>query len=247
MNITAMRSKHVGPGLAIEEAIMDDLNVRFQEAESNDDRETMEIVKNEYAHDISASIRAIEELLTLLRRNSLLRNARKDDVKEGINLTYAEKLKGRKLEVFCVSNLAYFEHRHTGHPQAVEDSGIPELRKFCHAINARAQKAESENFLHNKLPALLDSTKLWMRKVTEGVQDQVQTNQGRAKVENIMEEALAKVQMDLLNDCTTLTEEGCQAHRTAIQRIPIRYPGASSELHRYGQGRTGEKVWLTLR
>lgn len=49
----------------------------------------------------------------------------------------------------------------------MEASGIPELRKFCRAVNAQAQLDESVNFLLNKLPSLLSTASLWVTRLSK--------------------------------------------------------------------------------
>jgi hypothetical protein len=45
---------------------------------------------------------------------------------------------------------------------AVQGSGIPELRQFCHSIVDKAQFRASNHFLGVELPDLLQSLEVWL-------------------------------------------------------------------------------------
>lgn len=91
--------------------------------------------------------------------------ARNEFVKAGLQRAYAEKVENKTLEVFGVSNKTYEKYTRKGNAQFVDASGIPELRRFCHSINAHAQLGESRNFLLSKLPSLLSSVRLWTENI----------------------------------------------------------------------------------
>lgn len=75
-------------------------------------------------------------------------NARNQHVREGLRAAYAKKAGGRELEVFGVSSKLYEKHaKEDGSVRAVRTSGIPALRRFCHALNAGDQLREAEDYL----------------------------------------------------------------------------------------------------
>ena len=101
------------------------------------------------------------------RREILLINARNSHVKEGLQAAYASKIPGGRLEVFCVSNKMYQGASRKGKVEAVQASGIPQLRRFCHSITARIRLLESKNFLEASLSNLLGSIELWANTAPE--------------------------------------------------------------------------------
>ncbi|KAF2104448.1 hypothetical protein NA57DRAFT_70653 [Rhizodiscina lignyota] len=159
INFTALKTQFCGPGKAVSEAKLRNLDDNIKRAKNRGDAKAKKQFKRE--------------------RDLLLIKARNDFVKAGLKRAYAEKVEHKTLEVFCVSNKDYDKDCRKGRVQFVEASGIPELRKFCHAINAQAQLDESRNFLLAQLPNLVRSARLWMEKVSEEVEDVPQTEEIR--------------------------------------------------------------------
>lgn len=121
-------------------------------------------------------------ILTIIRRDLVLVKARNEFVKAGLKKAYAKKVNDKTLEVFCVSNKDYFKDCREGRTQFVEAGGIPELRKFCHSINAEAQLDESKNYLLAELPTLFASTQVWMETILEEVEDEDDIDAARKKL-----------------------------------------------------------------
>ena len=68
-------------------------------------------------------------------------------------------------KVFCVANKDYegeeFDNRST-HFEAIKGSGIPELRRFCRSVVARAQFQACDYFLQFDVPNLVQSLQAWL-------------------------------------------------------------------------------------
>ena len=68
-------------------------------------------------------------------------------------------------KVFCVANKAYegeeFVNR-SAHFEAIKGSGIPELRRFCRSVVARAQFQACDYFLQFDVPNLVQSLQTWL-------------------------------------------------------------------------------------
>ena len=77
---------------------------------------------------------------------------------------YNNKMQDRNLHAFCVGNQDYGGHGYNFSQSRnflVEKSGIPELRRFCHSIIARAQFRADKHFLDTETPNLILSFSLW--------------------------------------------------------------------------------------
>ncbi|KAF2866503.1 hypothetical protein BDV95DRAFT_504588 [Massariosphaeria phaeospora] len=77
---------------------------------------------------------------------------------------YAEDIQLGDLQVFCVSNMDYIEHRYDEQIRAesrLELSGIVNLRRYCHSIPARAQFEAAATFVKYSVPAFLGSLRQW--------------------------------------------------------------------------------------
>lgn len=64
------------------------------------------------------------------------------------------------LEVFCVSNTSYEKYAKKGNAELVIASGIPEVRRFCQTITARALELQAFNYILAKLSSLINSSEL---------------------------------------------------------------------------------------
>jgi hypothetical protein len=82
-------------------------------------------------------------------------------VKEGVQQTYSSEIPEGKMNIFCVSNTVYDKYSRKGNLEFVAESGIVELRQFCHSITAEAQLREGRHYLHSSLSSLLNSLGLW--------------------------------------------------------------------------------------
>ena len=94
-------------------------------------------------------------------------SARNADIKEKLLANYAPDFGNAKLNVFCVGNIDYdIEGDLIMDPEArdiaIEGSGIPKLRRYCHTIVSRAQFRASNHFLEVEIPGLMQSLEVWM-------------------------------------------------------------------------------------
>lgn len=83
-------------------------------------------------------------------------------MKEGLQATYAAKVPGGVLNVFCVTNPTYEKYTRKGDLDMVNASGIPALRLFCYSITAQKQLLEAKHFLTTRLGTLLNSLQIWV-------------------------------------------------------------------------------------
>ena len=91
--------------------------------------------------------------------NELLIRARNQEVKNNLQKAYAEAFSPKRLPVFCVDNAYYQEQEF---PQAVNVSGIPDLRRYCLSLPGRALFRSAETVLNGHLPALVNSLEIWL-------------------------------------------------------------------------------------
>jgi hypothetical protein len=91
--------------------------------------------------------------------NELLIRARNKKVKENLQAAYAEHFLPKRLPVFCIDNVYYQEQEF---PQAVDLSGIPDLRRYCLSLPGRALFRSADIYLETRLPALMDSLEIWL-------------------------------------------------------------------------------------
>jgi hypothetical protein len=91
--------------------------------------------------------------------NELLIRARNKEVKSKLQAKYSEHFLPRLMPVFCIDN-AYYEEQ--DFPQAVNMSGIPDLRRYCLSLPGRALFRSADAFLETRLPALVNSLDIWL-------------------------------------------------------------------------------------
>jgi hypothetical protein len=91
--------------------------------------------------------------------NGLLIQARNKKVKENLQAVYAEHFSPKRMPVFCVDNVYYQEQE--SH-QAVDLSGIPDLRRYCLSLPGRALFRSADTYLETRLPALINSLEIWL-------------------------------------------------------------------------------------
>lgn len=100
------------------------------------------------------------------RHKSLFIEARNADIREKLVRVYSDFFPaGGDLDVFCVANRDYqgsVEQGEEAHELAIQGSGIPSLRRFCHSIPARAQFRATNHFLEVRLKGLVQSLELWL-------------------------------------------------------------------------------------
>lgn len=174
INFDTLKAKFCGPGKPISKTEFQELDRKIKQAKDSGDEKAKKQLK--------------------LEREFLLIKARNQFVKAGLQRAYAEKVEGKTLEVFCVSNKAYEKHARKGRVQFVEASGIPEVRRFCHTITAQAQLEESKNFLLSKLPSLLSSARLWMEKTLQEANDSTTPEMIREELLESIEDTESKIE-----------------------------------------------------
>ncbi|KAL8846664.1 MAG: hypothetical protein Q9221_008271 [Calogaya cf. arnoldii] len=92
-------------------------------------------------------------------------SARNTDVERALRIRYVSPGPGLSINVFCVGNRDYegAEYRsQEAHLRAIQGSGIPDLRRFCHSVVAQAQYDASLHFLEVELASLLQSLEVWL-------------------------------------------------------------------------------------
>ena len=92
-----------------------------------------------------------------------LRNQR---IERDVLTKYASLVTGSaNLRVFCIGNKDYEGHEidyAEARALAINGSGVPELRDFCHSVVAKAQFRASNHFIETQIPDLIQSLKLWV-------------------------------------------------------------------------------------
>ena len=103
---------------------------------------------------------------------TLLLTARIRIVEDGMKARYATDLEKNKFAVFCVDNRVY---HNCCNIEEANLSGIPQLRKFCYEISAKAQFRAAYQYIGTELPTLLSSIRLWIEATrSPGKQDLAQ-------------------------------------------------------------------------
>jgi hypothetical protein len=107
----------------------------------------------------------------------LLRSARNERVKSGLQEEYKEMLHKERLPqttlpVFCVSSTEYEEGIERKRPELVEASEIPFLRQFCKSLSAEATLLDAKHFIGTQVASLLRSIEIWTSGSTEAIQSQ---------------------------------------------------------------------------
>ncbi|UNI13469.1 hypothetical protein JDV02_000212 [Purpureocillium takamizusanense] len=143
ININTARTEFCGPGKIISTETMKQLDDEIDKAKASGDRKRKKRAK-------------LQQQLALIR-------ARAQHVKENLQLAYSSKMRGSKLEVFCVSSAWYEKYCPKGNVELVQGSGIPDLRRFCHTVVADIHLNEAKQFLKPKLSGLLNSLDLYAR------------------------------------------------------------------------------------
>lgn len=133
------------------------------EREEIPETQTMNIGEWKRAHD-EAEIRFVcsgmaARSLTWRRYKTILLTARNQKVANHLKKRYAVHFKPGCLPVFCEDNRTYHTCRNM---QEAILSGIPELRKFCYSIPAKAQFRAGSHYIGTQLPSLVSSLGLWI-------------------------------------------------------------------------------------
>lgn len=98
----------------------------------------------------------------LLRFIAQLRN---NKVSRSLRDLYRNHSVATALQIFCVSNKVYWEHRENPATEALpylSFSGILELRRYCIGIVAESRLSAAVSFIKDQIPAFLGSVELWV-------------------------------------------------------------------------------------
>ncbi|KAI7973127.1 hypothetical protein EIK77_004404 [Talaromyces pinophilus] len=107
------------------------------------------------------------------RRKQRFIDARSQYVAANLIRDLEPKMRGKKLNVFCVSNKTYRKSSDQGNVDMVNASGIPRLRRFCRSILDESRLLETKKFLETDLSSLLRSTELWANSTLDSEQDKI--------------------------------------------------------------------------
>jgi hypothetical protein len=161
INEDTAKKEFCGPGKRIDSTVMDQLEMQITQAKSSGNKGLKKELKRRYATVDTVGISSIPILIFCVRREWLLIEARNNHVKDGLQSAYAAKVPDGQLDVFCVSNKSYEKYSRKGNAGIVQDSGIPDLRRFCYKLTAEAQLHEARHFLKSSLFSLLNSIDMW--------------------------------------------------------------------------------------
>ncbi|KAL8994209.1 MAG: hypothetical protein Q9169_005755 [Polycauliona sp. 2 TL-2023] len=92
-------------------------------------------------------------------------SARNADVERSLRHRYESPGAGLSINVFCIGNRDYegaLLQSQKAHQWAIERSGVPDLRRFCHTVVGQAQYDASIHFLQVELASLLQSLEVWL-------------------------------------------------------------------------------------
>ncbi|KAJ6150057.1 hypothetical protein N7471_001256 [Penicillium samsonianum] len=92
--------------------------------------------------------------------------------RRNLNVSRELRRKYDDIQVFCVSNTLYSEHRNSDPTQAdryLELTGIRELRRYCQLVPAEAQLRATTAFLEDEVPAMVGSIRQWALSGTDPV------------------------------------------------------------------------------
>jgi hypothetical protein len=131
--------------------------------------------------------------------DELLIRARNSEVKGNLQAKYSKDFSPRHMPVFCIDN-AYYQEQEI--PQAVDLSGIPDLRRYCLSLPGRALFRSADTFLKSRLPALVNSLDIWL---------DAAHNAGTQSMSNIVDAKQAHDVLDsMLDDWKTDFSRNCK-------------------------------------
>lgn len=97
--------------------------------------------------------------LTQTKLDALLINSRNDKVQADLNRKYGHLGPSGRLEVFCIDNLRYSQ---ANCEEEEGLSGIPQLRQYLEDLPAEPLFREKDQFITNRIPALVGSFMTWL-------------------------------------------------------------------------------------
>lgn len=90
---------------------------------------------------------------------------RNANVVHGLRGVYGNQL-GDELNVFCVSNIVYWEHRDESRDISrpfLDLSGILQIRKYCISIVSDSQHRAALQYINDSIPSVLAKIELWVQ------------------------------------------------------------------------------------
>ncbi|KAF4771133.1 hypothetical protein HAV15_012667 [Penicillium sp. str.  len=114
--------------------------------------------------------------------------------RRNLNVSRELRRKYDDIQVFCVSNTLYSEHRNSDPTQAdryLELTGIRELRRYCQLVPAEAQMRATTAFLEDEVPAMVGSIRQWALSGTDPV-----TAEKAAQLRRILNESQDALRRD---------------------------------------------------
>lgn len=103
---------------------------------------------------------------------SFLINTRNQEITRILEETYHNVIPRGQLNVFCVSNADYWEHRLMPKEAALPFlrlSGILDMRRHCISILANSQLRAATEYMKVRIPALLNDVQLWVQSGAGGI------------------------------------------------------------------------------
>jgi hypothetical protein len=93
-------------------------------------------------------------------------SARNQDISSRLASKYPQLAGSGRSNIFCVANDDYEGNKlypgSSAHRFAISGSGVPELRRFCHSVAAKAQFRASDHFLAVDIPSLIQHLDVWL-------------------------------------------------------------------------------------
>ena len=122
-----------------------------------------------------------KETTKLDRYKYIYVSARNSEIKKTLLAKYASDSGKEYLNVFCIGNIDYdmegdLRMDTEARDIAIKGSGIPELRRHCHTIVARAQFKASNHFLNVEIPGLIQSLEVWVESAKQDIGSSVPPN-----------------------------------------------------------------------
>ncbi|KAJ5295831.1 hypothetical protein N7508_010652 [Penicillium antarcticum] len=114
--------------------------------------------------------------------------------RRNLNISRELRRKYDSVEVFCVSNTLYSEHRNGDPTQAdryLDLTGIRDLRRYCQLVPAEAQMRATTAFLEDEVPAMVGSIRQWALSGTDPV-----TAEKAAELRRVLNESQEALRRD---------------------------------------------------
>ena len=102
-----------------------------------------------------------------VRQKYFFVNARNNYVKAELRKIYSGHSLNIRPDIFCIANQDYRgsdiqKSNKDALSLTIQNSGVPELRRFCHSVMAKAKFEEANHYLRNQVFGLVESIELWL-------------------------------------------------------------------------------------